>query len=238
MFLSGWLVLGSSQVKSNGSATLPLVGPYSETFQITASPTGGLSFGPSSLSTKTGLALITFVDGANAQHTLNFQETNTLWPGLVVNKQGEKLEGRIFFPSAGDYTYFCAVPGHEAAGMHGIVHVTGPTMTLQQAEAAAGKVAGQDPRPVHRALPGPRAESAGYGTRTVERVAHGFHARPAAVRPVRRRRRRPSAPTGRVTRARPRAPRNVLTSGFATCVPLKTFGKFMSIPTRDSSPTT
>jgi plastocyanin len=136
IFVSGWLVLGSSAEKKESSSTLPASGPINGTIKITASPTGGLSFGPSALSVKTGIYLVVFTDGANAQHTLNFQDQSTLWPGLVVNNAGEKLQSRIFFGTAGAYTYFCAVPGHEAAGMHGIVTVTGPTVTVDQAEAA------------------------------------------------------------------------------------------------------
>jgi plastocyanin len=137
IFVSGWLVLGSSAEKKQANASLPTAGPYDAEIKITAAPTGGLSFAPSALTVKTGIYLVTLVDGANAQHTLNFQDPSTLWPGLVVNTAGEKVQGRIFFGADGAYTYFCAVTGHEAAGMKGTVTVTGPPMTLQQAEASA-----------------------------------------------------------------------------------------------------
>jgi plastocyanin len=136
IFVSGWLVLGSSAEKKESSTTLPAAGPVNGTIKIEASPTGGLSFGPSALSVKTGIYLVVFTDGANTQHTLNFQDQSTLWPGLVINAAGDKLQSRIFFGTAGSYVYFCAIPGHEAAGMKGTVTVTGPTMTVAQAEAA------------------------------------------------------------------------------------------------------
>jgi plastocyanin len=136
VFVSGWLVLGSSAEKKQSSSTLPAAGPINGTIKIEAAPTGGLSFGPSALSVKTGIYLVVFTDGANTQHTLNFQDSSTLWPGLVVNNAGEKLQSRIFFGADGAYTFFCAVPGHEAAGMKGVVTVTGPPMTVAQAEAA------------------------------------------------------------------------------------------------------
>ena len=53
----------------------------------------------------------------------------------AVNTKGDVVKSRIFFGKASDYTFFCAIPGHRAAGMQGTVHVTGPTMTLAQAEA-------------------------------------------------------------------------------------------------------
>jgi len=133
---SGWLVLGHSQEKNVSSAALPAAGPYSKEITITASPTGGLTFGPSSVSVTTGVYEMTLVDGASISHTLNFDQSSALFSGLVVNGSGEKHSSRIFFGAAGDYTYYCAIPGHRAAGMQGVVHVTGPTMTLAQAEAA------------------------------------------------------------------------------------------------------
>ncbi|MGO9876043.1 MAG: plastocyanin/azurin family copper-binding protein [Acidimicrobiia bacterium] len=141
IFGSGWLVLGHSQLKGTNSAVLTATGPSQGSFTITAQPGAALSFGPSSLSAKTGIYSVTLHDGANTTHTLNFDQTSTLWAGLVVNSQGEKLTSRIFFPTAGDYTYYCAVTGHRAAGMQGVIHVTGPTLTLAQAEAA-GKPTG------------------------------------------------------------------------------------------------
>jgi len=143
VFVSGWLVLGSSAETKVGGDTLSATGPYNGTFTITAAPTGGLTFAPSAITVKTGIYLVTYENGANAQHTLNFNDSSTMWAGLVVNTAGEKLQSRIFFGADGQYTFFCAVTGHEAAGMKGIVTVTGPPMTLQQAEATAtgGKTA-------------------------------------------------------------------------------------------------
>jgi plastocyanin len=138
---SGWLVLGHSQVKGGGGAALPVVGPYDGKFTIKAAPIGGLTFGPSSLSVKTGVYLVTLVDGAAAQHTLDFDDSSTRFPGLIVNSAGESKTGRIFFGTPGNYTFFCAVPTHRAAGMLGVVHVTGNPITLADAEAK-GKTSG------------------------------------------------------------------------------------------------
>jgi plastocyanin len=136
----GWLVLGHSQVKNANGGTLAPTGPCSGNIDITALPS--LKFTPSSLSMKTGVYCVTLTDAASAPHTLDFDDPNTLFPGLQVSAAGEKATGRIFFGSADAYTYFCAIPGHRAAGMQGTVNVTGPTMTLEQAEAAAGSSGG------------------------------------------------------------------------------------------------
>jgi len=90
---------------------------------------------------KTGVYLVVLKDGAAAQHTLDFDSSEVRYAGLVVNGQGETKSTRIFFGSAGAYTFFCAIPGHRSAGMQGTVTVTGPTVTLADAEAK-GKPAG------------------------------------------------------------------------------------------------
>jgi plastocyanin len=136
VFSSGWLVLGHSQLKNTGGGVLALVGPSQGSVTIVAQPGAQLAFGPASLSMTTGLWTIALKDGAAATHTLDFDQSTTLWAGLTVTAQGQTMKSRIFFPTAGDYTYYCAIPGHRAAGMQGVIHVTGPTVTLAQAEAA------------------------------------------------------------------------------------------------------
>jgi plastocyanin len=137
IFTSGWLVLGHSQVKGENSAPLSATGPApAGKFTIQAGVGGQLKFAPVSLSVKTGVFMVTLTDDTNGPHTLDFDDPTTLFAGLAVSKQGEKVSSRIFFGKPGDYTYFCAIPGHRAAGMQGVIHVTGPVMTLADAEAA------------------------------------------------------------------------------------------------------
>ena len=135
----GWRVLGHSQAKNANGGALAPTGPCAGTFNITALPS--IKFTPTSLSMKTGVYCVTLTD-ADGSHTLDFDNPATLFPGLQVNSDGAKAQGRIFFGSADAYTYFCAIPGHRAAGMVGTVNVTGPTVTLEQAEAAAGSSGG------------------------------------------------------------------------------------------------
>ena len=129
---SGWLVLGHSQVKGGGSAPLAEAGPCDGSFTITALPT--LKFAPSSLSVKTGVYCVTYKDAATS-HTLEFDDSSTLWAGLAVDSPGQTKMSRIYFGKAGDYSYFCSIPGHRAAGMAGVVHVTGNPITLADAQA-------------------------------------------------------------------------------------------------------
>ena len=136
IFTSGWLVLGHSQVKGEGTTPLPAAGPSNGTFAIAAGVGGQLKFAPVSLSVKTGIYAVTLTDDSTGPHTLDFDDASTLFAGLAVNNSGDKVTSRIFFGKPGDYTYFCAIPGHRAGGMFGTVKVTGPPMTVAQAEAS------------------------------------------------------------------------------------------------------
>ena len=137
IFTSGWLVLGHSQ--EQGEALVPLAanGPSIDTidFQALAS----LKFVPASLTVPTGIYSVELTNDAAGAHTLDFDDAETLFAGLAVDNAGEKVSSRIFFGEPGEYTFFCAIPGHRAAGMFGTVTVTGPPMTLEEAEAAAAK---------------------------------------------------------------------------------------------------
>ena len=139
IFTSGWLVLGHSQEKNAGGAPLTATGPFAGKIAIEAAPGSQLKFAPVSLTVPTGIYSVTLTDGSNGPHTLDFDDAATLFAGLAVNSDGEKVSSRIFFGEPKDYTFFCAIPGHRAAGMQGVIHVTGKAMTLAEAEAAAAK---------------------------------------------------------------------------------------------------
>ena len=61
------------------------------------------------------------------------QDATTLFQQLDLNAAGDKVSGVAFFEKPGKYTFFCSVPGHEAAGMKGEITVTGPPVTLDKA---------------------------------------------------------------------------------------------------------
>ena len=134
---SGWLVLGHSQPEKTGPASLPATLKTKQTLADTAAPGGRLAFAPNSLKARTGLAKIE-VTVAAPGHTFNLQDPATLFQSLSLDAAGSKKDGVALFPHAGSYVYFCAIPGHEAAGMKGTITVTGPTVTLTEALTAAG----------------------------------------------------------------------------------------------------
>jgi plastocyanin len=137
---AGWLVLGHSEVKQEGGTAVAKDGPCIGTLDFTALPS--LKFTPASVEAKTGIYCITLTDQAAQHHTLDFDDPATLFLGLEVTQAGQKVTARAFFGTAGDFTYYCAITGHRAAGMEGVAHVTGDTMTVQEAEVAAAAAAG------------------------------------------------------------------------------------------------
>jgi plastocyanin len=136
IFTSGWLVLGHSAEQGEGSTPLTAEGPFKEKLEFQALVS--LKFTPAALSVETGVHQVSLTDAVAGPHTLNFDDPKTLFAGLAVAAAGETKSSRIFFGEPGEYTFFCAIPGHRAGGMQGVITVTGPSMTLEEAEAAAG----------------------------------------------------------------------------------------------------
>ncbi len=152
---AGWISLGHSEDKNAVPSTLPPTLKTKQVKDVTAGPT--LKFTPASIDAQTGLVKfnVTFA----GSHTFGFHETTTLFPELKA--AAPKESAVAYFGAPGDYNYFCSIPGHEAAGMKGIVHVTGPAVPLEKALADTGNPA--EPQ---------RAAAAGnYGTRTVSASA-------------------------------------------------------------------
>jgi len=133
----GWLVLGHSQPEKTGPTTLAATLKTKQTISVTAAPGGRLAFSPNRLVAKTGLATIA-VTIAGAGHTFDMRDPTTLFAALSLDAAGAKKDGVAFFPHAGSYGFFCAIPGHDAQGMNGTITVTGPTTTLTAAVTAAG----------------------------------------------------------------------------------------------------
>jgi plastocyanin len=138
IMLGGLLVVGKSEEKKvAGSGTLACSLKTKQTVQVVvSSPSGALKFTPNSLNATTGLATVSG-KAAGTGHTLAINDPTTQFQTIDFNALGT-VSCVAFFPHAGDYSFECTVDSHAAAGMTGTIHVTGPTMTLQQAEAAAG----------------------------------------------------------------------------------------------------
>jgi nitrite reductase (NO-forming) len=84
---------------------------------------------------------ITYHDAGAGQHTFDFDDPTVIWKTLEINNAGEKLTETAGFPKAGDYTFYCAIPGHRAAGMQGTITVTN-SVKPQKVKAAPTTTSG------------------------------------------------------------------------------------------------
>jgi plastocyanin len=135
ILFAGWLSLGHSELKEEGGEALPPEGPAKAELEFEA--TDGLVFIPDTAAAETGIYRITLVDVGN-EHTFKFDSAETLMPELIVSKPGDIQSARAFFGDPGDYTFFCSIPGHRAAGMEGVITVTGDPTTLEAAQLEVG----------------------------------------------------------------------------------------------------
>jgi plastocyanin len=147
----GWLSLGTAEPEGEAGTTLPAEGPFSA--QLDFESSNQLVFIPDTASVETGIANITMTN-LGGEHTLHFEDGNTLFETLVVQAAGDTDASRAFFGEAGDYVFYCTVPGHREAGMEGVVTASGESTTLEAAEAAGGGGAETEGAPDEAGQPG------------------------------------------------------------------------------------
>lgn len=129
----GWLLVGSAEEEKEAEpAGLEKEG--GALAELDFSSTADLKFVPAAASGETGILRINLTN-EGGEHTWALEDPRTLFPELVVAAPGDTDTGRAFFPDAGDYVFYCAVPGHRAAGMEGTLTVDGDPKTLTEAEA-------------------------------------------------------------------------------------------------------
>ena len=136
ILMFGWLALGTAEPEGEAGSTLPAEGPAN--YALAFSSSNALKFAPEAAPGQTGIAAITLTN-EGGEHTFHMEDGNTLLEQLAVQAAGDTDTGRAFFGEAGDYVFYCTIPGHREAGMEGVINVTGETMTLEAAEAAAGE---------------------------------------------------------------------------------------------------
>ena len=60
---------------------------------------------------------LTLINGEGAEHDIVFPDQNTKSPRVTGKGASTTIAFRA--EKAGDFTYFCSVPGHQLAGMQG-----------------------------------------------------------------------------------------------------------------------
>lgn len=130
----GWLSVGDAAGKKDeGSAALDRDG--GSIAQLAFESTNDLKFIPSDAETESGIVQIT-LNNSGGQHTFTWDNVpDAAMAPIEAKAGGDVVAARAFLGTPGDYTFYCATPGHRAAGMEGTVTVTGAAKTRAEAEA-------------------------------------------------------------------------------------------------------
>lgn len=89
------------------------------TVNLSADPSGALSYDTDSLSAKAGNVTIDFDNPAAIQHDVSVEDSSgqELGTSDLISQSKTTLDLTNLKP--GEYTYFCTVPGHREGGMEG-----------------------------------------------------------------------------------------------------------------------
>ena len=85
--------------------------------KVAADPNGDLAFVQKSLTAKPGKNTIEFTNESSLPHDAKIEKGGEEIGGTEV-VTGEKADATVEL-DAGEYTFFCSVPGHRDAGMEG-----------------------------------------------------------------------------------------------------------------------
>lgn len=80
-----------------------------------------LKFDKTTLEAKAGKVTLTLTNGSPIPHDVAIRGNGVNIKGAVVTSGGKSVVSASLKP--GTYVFFCSVPGHEAAGMHGTLEV-------------------------------------------------------------------------------------------------------------------
>lgn len=91
------------------------------TVALAADPSGALAYEEDTLKAKAGTVDVDFTNDASIAHDVVFeQDGNEVGRSSVITGDSETVPLKL---KAGEYTYYCSLPGHEAGGMKGVLTV-------------------------------------------------------------------------------------------------------------------
>jgi plastocyanin len=102
---------GGSSSSSGGGSGVP----------VAADPNGALKFTTTSLKAKAGTVTFDFTNKASIPHGFAIKGNGVNAKGKTVTGGSDTLTVKL---KPGTYTFYCPVPGHEAAGMKGTLTVS------------------------------------------------------------------------------------------------------------------
>jgi plastocyanin len=88
-----------------------------ETVRVSADPGGALEFEQSSLTAPVGPVTFEFTNASSTPHDFVLEQDGQEVTKTEVITDGEDTAEATL--EAGEYTYYCSVPGHRQAGMEG-----------------------------------------------------------------------------------------------------------------------
>jgi plastocyanin len=96
-------------------------GEVGQTLQLEVDESAGLAFDKSDLEAPAGTVRITLENTGQSPHNVALEGAGVDEEGEIVEPGGgSEVEGEL---KAGDYTFYCSVPGHRDAGMEGTLTV-------------------------------------------------------------------------------------------------------------------
>jgi len=91
--------------------------------QLAADPSGQLAFDKTELEAPAGTVSIVLTNDSPVPHDVSIEGNGVEVEGEVFQGGGTRTTTADL--EAGEYTFYCSVPGHEDAGMKGTLTVTG-----------------------------------------------------------------------------------------------------------------
>jgi plastocyanin len=88
---------------------------------IAADPNGALKFTTTTLKAKSGTVTFDFTNKASIPHAFAIKGNGVNAKGKIISGGSDTLTVKL---KPGTYTFYCPVPGHEAAGMKGTLTVS------------------------------------------------------------------------------------------------------------------
>jgi plastocyanin len=104
------------------SATTAPAPAAGSTLEVDADPSGALAFTQTTLSTTAGPVTITLRNESPVPHNIAVRGGSIDTEPSETIQGGDTTELTVDLP-AGEYEYYCEVPGHEQAGMKGTLTV-------------------------------------------------------------------------------------------------------------------
>jgi len=121
VMLFGSIMIGSAEEKGRSTGWVEPEGDAAATLDVDAF--AALKFQSDSFTTTAGIVAINYKNIENGGHTLAFRETEFSGFLLKVENAGDLDTGKVEL-AEGEYTLYCTLPGHAAAGMQASLTVT------------------------------------------------------------------------------------------------------------------